>query len=63
MSNKHRQYSPQKTENINSDTLSSLYERKNYLLTQNELKFYKLIKNFTDRKKSKSFLSSDEDNL
>ena len=31
----------QKNENIDNKSLSSLYERKNYLLTQNELKFYK----------------------
>lgn len=39
----------QKNENIDNKSLSSLYERKNYLLTQNELKFYKLLKNITDK--------------
>lgn len=39
----------QKNENIDNKNLSSLYERKNYLLTQNELKFYKLLKNITDK--------------
>lgn len=39
----------QENENIDNKNLSSLYERKNYLLTQNELKFYKLLKNITDK--------------
>lgn len=39
----------QENESINNKSLSSLYERKNYLLTQNELKFYKLLKNITDK--------------
>ena len=34
------------TKNID---LSSLYQKKIYLLTQNELKFYKLLKSITDR--------------
>ena len=29
--------------------LSSLYQKKIYLLTQNELKFYKLLKSITDK--------------
>ncbi len=39
----------QENKNIDNKNLSSLYERKNYLLTQNELKFYKLLKNITDK--------------
>ena len=33
----------------NNIDYSSLYTKKDYLLTQQELKFYKLIKNITDR--------------
>lgn len=36
-------------ENTKNIDLSSLYQKKIYLLTQNELKFYKLLKNITDR--------------
>ena len=35
----------QEQEEIKNEDLSSLYEKKTYLLTQNELKFYKLLKN------------------
>lgn len=38
-----------KQEKIENENLSSLYEKKTYLLTQNELKFYKLLKNITDK--------------
>ena len=38
-----------KQEKIENEDLSSLYEKKTYLLTQNELKFYKLLKNITDK--------------
>ena len=38
-----------KTENEKNIDLSSLYQKKIYLLTQNELKFYKLLKSITDR--------------
>lgn len=38
-----------KQEVIKTEDLSSLYEKKTYLLTQNELKFYKLLKNITDK--------------
>lgn len=38
-----------KQEKIENEDLSSLYERKTYLLTQNELKFYKLLKSITDK--------------
>ena len=36
-------------ENTQNIDLSSLYQKKIYLLTQNELKFYKLLKSITDR--------------
>ena len=36
-------------ENTKNIDLSSLYQKKIYLLTQNELKFYKLLKSITDR--------------
>ena len=39
----------QEREEIKNEDLSSLYEKKTYLLTQNELKFYKLLKNITDK--------------
>ena len=39
----------QKQEEIKNEDLSSLYEKKTYLLTQNELKFYKLLKNITEK--------------
>lgn len=38
-----------KQEKIENEDLSSLYEKKTYLLTQNELKFYKLLKSITDK--------------
>lgn len=38
-----------KQEKIDNEDLSSLYEKKTYLLTQNELKFYKLLKSITDK--------------
>lgn len=38
-----------KQEKIENEGLSSLYEKKTYLLTQNELKFYKLLKSITDK--------------
>lgn len=38
-----------KQEKIENEDISSLYEKKTYLLTQNELKFYKLLKNITDK--------------
>lgn len=38
-----------KQEKIENEDLSSLYEKKTYLLTQNELKFYKLLKNITEK--------------
>ena len=40
----------QEREEIKNEDLSSLYEKKTYLLTQNELKFYKLLKSITDKK-------------
>lgn len=36
-------------EEITNMDFSSLYEKKMYLLTQNELKFYKLLKSITDK--------------
>lgn len=39
----------QERDEIKNEDLSSLYEKKTYLLTQNELKFYKLLKNITDK--------------
>lgn len=39
----------QEQEEIKNEDLSSLYEKKTYLLTQNELKFYKLLKNITEK--------------
>lgn len=39
----------QEREEIKNEDLSSLYEKKTYLLTQNELKFYKLLKSITDK--------------
>lgn len=38
-----------KQEKIENEDLSSLYEKKTYLLTHNELKFYKLLKSITDK--------------
>lgn len=38
-----------KQEKIENEDISSLYEKKTYLLTQNELKFYKLLKSITDK--------------
>lgn len=38
-----------KQEKIENEDLSSLYEKKTYLLTQNELKFYKLLKSIIDK--------------
>lgn len=38
-----------KQEKIENEDLSSLYEKKTYLLTQSELKFYKLLKSITDK--------------
>lgn len=38
-----------KQEKIENEDLSSIYEKKTYLLTQNELKFYKLLKSITDK--------------
>jgi len=35
--------------NNNYTNLSNLYEKKNYLLTQKELKFYKLLKSVTNK--------------
>lgn len=39
----------QEQKEIKNEDLSSLYEKKTYLLTQNELKFYKLLKNITEK--------------
>lgn len=39
----------QEQEEIKNEDLSSLYKKKTYLLTQNELKFYKLLKNITEK--------------
>lgn len=38
-----------KQEKIENEDLSSLYEKKTYLLTQDELKFYKLLKSITNK--------------
>ena len=38
-----------KQEKIENENLSSLYEKKTYLLTQDELKFYKLLKSITNK--------------
>lgn len=38
-----------KQEEIKNEDLSSLYEKKTYLLTQDELKFYKLLKGITNK--------------
>ena len=50
----------QNNENINNNTkinYKDLYNKKEYLLTQQELKFFKLIKNITDKNNLNLFTS------
>ena len=39
----------QNQENDNKNNIKEIYEKKEYLLTPNELKFYKLLKNITNK--------------
>lgn len=47
--NHKNNFKQEKNINSNYANLSNIYEKKNYLLTQKELKFYKLLKSITNK--------------